>query len=80
MPKTYWFAVPRGQMPAAHGRRARGADLAVEKTRHCTRFTVKMFSALAKRRNPRPGFGFATASEAVAHSVSRARAAPASKR
>ena len=48
----------------------------VEKTRHCTRLTVKMFSALASRRNPRPGFGFATASEAVAQSANTTRTVP----
>ena len=49
----------------------------VEKTRHCTRFTVKTLTALANNRNPvRPGFGFATAVEAVAQSASATRAAP----
>ena len=78
--KTNWLAVPRGQMPPPTVEDPVAQIWPVEKTRHCTRFTVKMFSALAKRRNPRPGFGFATASEAVAHSVSRAKAAPASRR
>jgi hypothetical protein len=50
----------------------------VEKIRHCTRFTVKTLTALAKSRNPgRPGFGFAAmAVEAVAQSARATRAAP----
>ena len=65
-PKTYWFAVPRGQSPPPTVDEPVAQIWPSEKIRHCTRFTVKMFSALAKRRNPRPGFGFATASEAEA--------------
>ena len=75
-PKTYWSAVPRGQMPPPTVEDPVAQIWPVEKTRHCTRFTVKMFSALAKRRNPRPGFGFATASEAVAQSANTTRTAP----
>ena len=60
-PKTYWSAVPRGQMPPPTVDEPVAQIWPSEKTRHCTRFTVKTLTALAKSRNPgRPGFGFAT--------------------
>ena len=51
----------------------------VEKTRHCTRFTVKTLSAPGEKPEPRssgPGFGLAAAVEAVRAERQRQRGPP----
>ena len=78
-PKTYWSAVPRGQMPPPTVDDPVAQIWPDEKTRHCTRLVVKMFWALEKSRNPPgfPGRGLATAVEtAVALSASAASDRP----
>ena len=80
-PKTYWSAVPRGQMPPPTVDDPVAQIVPSEKTRHCTRFTEKTFTALANRRNPvRPGLGAATAASDRDEYSARASATAAARR
>ncbi len=62
-PKTYWSAVPRGQIPPPTVDELVTQIPPSEKIWHCTRLVVKIWTAPAKSRNPpgRPGLpGLAT--------------------